>query len=198
MSLSRLLLSLALILISLPAWSEIPYTFTPGQAANAQEVNANFTALQNQINQLQSQIAVLSGNQTSVTVAGTYDIFRLGVDVDSFGNGGFGVAGSSFSGTATLNADGTGSFSTTENYRQLNISTSTTNNQAVGQLETTYINLNVNPEIGSGSLTWILSGNTVTITPTDDNPVSLIMNGKIAVGIEYSEGNSSIYIFLKR
>lgn len=195
----RLLLPLLGFLICSSVNAQVPYTFSAGTAAKAEEVNADFNALVNQINQLQAQIAELSGNQTTITVAGTYDLFRLGVDADNNGSGNYSVGGSSFSGTITLNSDGTGSFSTNENDRRLNLSTSSSFNGTIGgNLETTTFSFNASPQSNSGNVTWSLSGNQLTVTPTGDNPVTFAISGTVAVGIEYAEGTSSIYVALKR
>jgi len=195
----RLLLPLLCFLISGSVNAQVPYTFSAGTVAKAEEVNADFTALVNQINQLQAQIAELSGTQTTITVAGTYDIFRLGVDVDDNGNGSYGVAGSSFSGTLTLNSDGSGTFSTSENYRGLSITTVTNHNNTINtDLESTTIQLNNSPSSANGNVTWTQSGNQITVTPSGDNPVTFVVSGKTAVGIENAEGTAAIYVALKR
>jgi len=193
------------VLVLQSAYAAVPYTFTNGEAANASEVNANFTALSDQIDQLQAQLTALqnfAGQPTQASLAGSYHIFSVGVDVDDLGGENYGVAGLSEAGTAVFNSDGTGSISSTEYYRQLHFSDTLT---AVGAPGGGSLNIHstdvwVNPSNNGNvlSMSWSLSGNTVTVTTVDGDTLFTIAGGKLLVsGINDSEGVNGILMLVK-
>lgn len=185
----RLLLPLIGMLMCGSVYAQVPYTFESGTAAKADEVNANFSALETQIGQLESQIAALSG-VSSTSILGTYDIFKLGVKLNDNGGGNYDVANSSFSGTVVFNSGGTGTYNTSDGDTTLNINSDTTNNTVGFYYEK---NTSSNP----GTFTWTLSGNKVTVNPSGGTPVTFAFNGGVAVGVDTSEGRE-LYVVVKR
>lgn len=165
--------------ISLSALSDVPYTFTPEQPANAEEINANFSTLVAQIEQLQAQIAELAGAPTMASLAGTYDFFELRVAVRQHSIGvGVDVNTAKAKGTLVLNADGTGALSTTENERRLSFSSLTRQDPTVGDIETTTFQLTDEPtQQGNFSGTWTLTGNVVTLVGTVSGEVTNLVVG---------------------
>ena len=171
----RLFLPLICLLMCSSVYAQVPYTFSSGTAAKAEEVNANFTALENQIGQLQSQITQLSGTQTSITLAGsTYKLFRLGIKLADNGGGNYDIGNKTFSGTVTFNSGGTGTFSSNETNNTMSFNNNTTNG-------TTSINFQTDPKSNTGTFTWTLNGNSLTITPSGDSPLTFTVSGNIAV-----------------
>jgi len=148
---------------ALSAFAEVPYTFTPGEAANAEEVNANFSTLVSQIEQLQEQIAGLSAAPTMASLAGTYDLFELAVKIYQNPGANFDITATRSNGTVVFNADGTGTLSVTENDRHLTVSTMTREDETVGEIETTSFQLENEPAQVDAALQWALSGNVVSV-----------------------------------
>lgn len=179
---------------------DVPNIFVPGDPANAEDVNENFSALVNQIDALQAQIDALSAVPTMASVAGTYDFFDIGIDVLDQGNGSFAIGGSSGSGFAVLNEDGTGTLNFTESFQQLNINTETRQDQSVGTIETTSLLLNNDPDSGVESISWTLNGNTITVTSDDEGSTRLLgAGGRILVGTEGdSDGEHILIIAVRR
>ena len=196
----RLLLPLACLLICSSVNAQIPYTFAPGTAAKAEEVNANFTALQDQIGQLETQIAALSGASVD-NIPGTYDLQKLGVLLRDNGNGTYDISNSSFTGTVVFNSDGTGTYSSNEGDTTLNVATytvtDTINNQSVTHEQTDFHFQKDSPTSNTGTFTWTLSGNNLNVSPSGGSPLTFIVNGKFAVAADPSDGRA-IYIAIKR
>ena len=105
---------------------DVPNTFTQGTAANAEDVNANFTALVTQIEALQAQVAALealNAAPTMASVAGSYALVELGMSLrqnpDQPANvtsAGIGVFGNSGTLTFDVNGTGTANFSEIDNF----------------------------------------------------------------------------------
>ena len=201
-----LLAFLYCVAVSLPALAQVPYTFTPGTPANAEQVNANFDTLVTQIEQLQTQIVALQAlvnTPTTASIAGTYDFIELAIDVDQNGVGSYAIAGQSSTGTVVLNADGTGTVNSNEGYRQLSFFTQAkTVRDATGNgtepINSTSVQLNTGPSSDSGTFTWSYSGNVLTVT--DDHVMTFISaGGRIFInGGSDAEGRNSLIIVVRR
>ena len=190
------------------AVAQVPFTFTQGQPANAGEVNANFNTLVLQIEQLQAQVAALqafAGAPTTASLAATYDIFELTVDVEQTSPpNGYGVAGKSSFGTAVLNADGTGTISVSDSYRQLSFvdaltSVGNASNAGSVAVHSTTVTFNKTSEPENFAMTWSLAGGVVTITTVDGDINFVVAGGKILInGIIDFEGQNGIRILVRR
>ena len=195
----RLLLPFACFLMCSSVYAQVPYTFKAGDPADAEQVNADFTALENQIGQLETQIAALSGASAD-NIPGTYDLQKLGVLLRDNGNGNYDIANSSFTGTVVFNSDGTGTYSSSEGDTTLNVTTSTTtdtvNNQTLTHEQTDFHFQTDPPSSNTGSLTWTLSGNNLNVSPSGGSPLTFIVSGKLAVAVDPSDGRA-IYIAIK-
>lgn len=186
----RLLLPLVCLLVCSSVYAQVPYTFKDGTAAKADEVNADFSALEDQIGQLQQQISTLTG-VSSTSILGTYDIFKLGVKLADNSNGNYDIADSSFSGTVVFNSGGTGTFTSSEGNTTLSVNNDTTNG-------TTGFHFQVDgPSSNSGPFTWSLTGNQVTVSPSGGSPITFAFNGGVAVGVDTSDGRD-LYVVVKR
>lgn len=187
--------------------AEVPYTFTPGQAANAEEVNANFDTLVTQIEQLQTQIAALQAlvNTPNVdSIPGTYDFVELSVQANQNGENDYGVGGSSATGVVVLNADGTGTVNSSDSNRMLNFFTQTKSVRTGGDsccetVDSTSVQLGGDSSSDSGNFTWTYSNNVLTVT--DENVMTFFpAGGRIFVnrGYDATEGRNSIVIVIRR
>jgi len=183
MYLKKLLVFLLCIISYLSVLADVPYTFTQGQPANAEEVNANFSTLVSQIEQLQTQIAELSNTPTVATLAGTYDFIELRNRISQVTIGyGFDVLAAKATGTLVLNANGTGSLSTTENERYLSISSDTRQDATVGDIETTMLALTDDPSQNNDTFTWTLTGNKVVVNSGGVTYNLRVGGGNILIG----------------
>ncbi|HLB30385.1 MAG TPA: hypothetical protein VJN91_02560 [Gammaproteobacteria bacterium] len=183
------------------------YTFTPGTAANAEQVNANFSTLVTQIEQLQAQIAAMQSlvdTPTIESIPGTYDFVELSVQVQENGLNNYGVGGSSGTGVVVLNANGTGTVNSSDSNRMLNFFTQTKNvrtgsDTCCESVNSTSVNLGGDSSSDSGTFTWSYSGNVLTVT-SDEVMNFIPAGGRIFVhrGYDASEGRNSILIVVRR
>jgi hypothetical protein len=179
--------------------ASVPHTFTSGTPAVASEVNDNFSALVAAVTSLEARLTALETTgvpaPTMASVAGTYDVFEVSVDVDDLGtnggNHGFGVAGSGSSGTIVFNSDGSGQINITKQYRQLNLSA-----YEAGGFHYAGVQLNDAPETNTGAMTWTFSNGVVTAGDT-----SFVVAGPVLIGRILStdgQGHNGIIILVRR
>ena len=179
-------------------------TFKDGDTAVAAQVNANFTALITAINDNAARITALeTGVASSSSVAGTYDLLEMSVDIDPAGSDSYALSGKNVSGSVTLNANGTGTFSTNEYYRTLGFNhigiqvrnsgdngTATVNTHTIGFSEST------TPE--SGSLTWTLSNGVVTLNVEGSNLPFMVAGSRLLMQSYHDDEGQIGIIFLVR
>src|SRR5687767_1265551 len=96
-------IALSILATASSAQVSVPFTFSAGSAARASEVNGNFQALVTGINALADRVTKLEGNIVTADLVGTYAWSGLQVGLIAGGT----VETISYSGTATLAADGT-------------------------------------------------------------------------------------------
>jgi len=205
MSIRCLFIFLMCTVPGLPVLAQVPHTFTPGQAASAEQVNANFAALVEQIGQLQAEIQAMKG-RTMASLAGTYDFFELKVDVDQNGPESFNLAGATSRGTLILNADGSGSFQDSQNYRQLtfnveNIHVMHQSGSGSTIIPNVDINLGTDNEAeGPFPITWTLTNtNLLTLTAGDGGITLRAGGGGILVSAtDDEEGQNQLSIAVRR
>lgn len=192
----RLLLPLICLLLCSSAYAQttvptVPYVFSPSTAAKAEEVNADFAALETKIGQLEADISALQGQGVSATsIQGTYDIYKLGVKLADNGGGDYEARTSSFSGTVVFNGDGTGTFNAGNNSdTSLSLHSNTNGTSSFGLTNSSSPN--------SGSFSWTISGNKVTVSPSGGSAIIFAFNGGVAVGIDTSDGRD-IYVVVKQ
>lgn len=186
--------------------ASVPHTFTAGDLARAQDMNANFTALTTAVTALEAKVAALEakvGPHTMASLAGTYDVYEVAVDVDNLTLTSTGIAGSVASGTVVLDASGTGEFNTTKTYRQVAVnreavadvalSTDNVNITTTRTIQSTTSQVNVSSEGTSGSFTWSYSSGVLTI----DNR-GFAVAGQLLLGTLTGEGQTGIQIFVRR
>lgn len=187
--------------------AEVPYTFTAGEAANAEAVNANFDAHDAQIEQLQAQIAALQALVNTPNVAsipGTYDFVELSVQANQNGVNDYGVGGSSSTGVVVLNADGTGTVNSSDSNRMLNFFTQTKSVRTGGDsccetVDSTSVQLGGDSSSDSGNFTWTYSNNVLTVT--DEEVMNFFPAGGrifISRGYDAAEGRNSLIIVVRR
>lgn len=185
-----LLLALSAIVI---AQTTVPYAFTQNTPARATEVNADFQALATAIDNLSSRVSRLEGTVTAANIAGSYTL--AGLQVNSYASSASSQIDHAINrGDFTLNADKTFSYSGT--YDQATARTTyvlgppTGGNRAVYDLSTTVARDNAGQ---SGSGTWDISGNTLTLTFAGGNPGSLsfIMAAGPSLFVSASVNNSN-------
>jgi hypothetical protein len=200
-SLSVLALALA---VASSALAQVPYTFTNGQPADADQVNANFDALVTALDALTARVDALEASTTG-SIAGTYVYFEVTTDVDALGPNSYGMAGGGAFGTVVLNSDGTGTVDITSQYRQLSfwhqslLVGNVDNTGSVG-IESTGLNLNDSPETIDTSITWSLSDGVVTVSTGDDD-LGFLVAGRILVNSISStdgEGHNGIALLVRR
>jgi hypothetical protein len=192
------------LVVASSAPAAVPYTFSNGQAANANEVNANFNALVTAIDALTARVAALEGTSTA-SLAGTYDYFEVTTDVDLLSSNNYGIAGGGASGTVVLNANGSGSIDVTSQYRQLTFSDQNVNVGDIDNLgsipvHSTDVMLNSSPETVNIPMTWTHANGVVTIT-TPDGDFSFVVGGRILVHSISStdgEGHNGIALLVRR
>ncbi len=115
MKLLKSLSLVGLLVSSVSVFAAVPYTFTNGTPANASEINANFAALQAQIDALQA-------GPTMASLAGTYKLYEMATEATDGGAGSYSIQSETGVGTVTLNADGTGSCNCSNNSTNLSFS----------------------------------------------------------------------------
>jgi hypothetical protein len=162
----RYLAALWLAILSTGALAQsvtVPNTFAAGQPAKAADVNANFQALVTAINALETRVSKLEGQFTSTDLQGAiYAIQWIQV--------GFGPYPSTwqdgYTGTVTLNADGSASLTDTD-----------TDYSDVGGTQAK------NVTTGSLSGTWTLSGQTLTFTGSNGGTITstCISGGRLCI-----------------
>ena len=165
------------------------------------------------LQRLSARVAALentaTGSPTTTSVAGTYDMISAGIDIDTLTpNTSFNIAGTNDSGTLVLNANGTGSFSGTFNYRQITFYESnrdvrnSSDNGSVGVKETDVSSFtNSDPE--SSTFTWEVSGGQVVLHfPADGDDeaedVPLLVADRLLFRLENDEGQSGLTIAVRR
>jgi hypothetical protein len=203
--LRRILCVLSVLLASSSsALAAVPFTFSNGQVADANQVNANFGALVSALDALTARVDALEST-TTASLAGTYDYFEVKVDVDQNSSSSFSIAGGGASGTVVLNANGTGTISLTSQYRQLTYNEQTlqcgnvANSGSVNVLSTDVAHFDT-PETNNDSITWSLSAGVVTIA-TGDGDANFVVAGRILVeGISSTdgEGQNGVTLMVRR
>jgi hypothetical protein len=188
---------LALSLLSSAALAaSVPNTFTAGDTARASDMNANFAAVVTALNTLEAKVAALEavvGPQTMASLAGTYDLFDVAVDVDSAGAGQATIAGLAVYGTVVFNANGTGSNSSNTQYRQVALATSTVDANNTN----TTVQVSSNPWTNSDPFSWSFANGVVTVTTPAGN-ASFRVVGQLLIGNILNEGQSGISIAARR
>ena len=193
--LKSLLASLFIFVIPFPVFSQVPHTFTDGTPALAEEVNANFGALVSALDALTARVNALEST-TTASLAGTYDYFEIGVDVDQNSSSGFSIAGSGTTGTVVLNANGTGTISLNSQYRQLTFNEQNVQIENVNVLSTDVAHFNT-PETINNSITWSHSAGVLTIA-TGDGDANFVVAGRILVESIASEGQNGVTLMVRR
>jgi hypothetical protein len=189
-------------------YAQVPFEFEAQETANAEEVNANFTTLVNQINQIQARLFALetyAGEPTTSTLAGSYKLIQFTMDIEP-AEGSVNVFNSSSKsdlGTVTLNNDGTGLVSQSSSNRQLQFFTQEkfVRNSADNGTEnvlSTGVDYLSNPDSENFSITWTHSNGVITITEDDEDLISLNVAGRILIsGIQDFEGQNGIMILVR-
>ena len=160
----------------------VPNTFSPGAPARAADVNANFTALVNAINALGTRVSKLEGQITQADLAGTYSIQRYQSELS--GDPGSHVAVYVAGGTATLAADGTGTFvAPAETGTSLNVQART-----------------VGPFSGAGpasnNFTWSYSGGVITAF---NGTMAVVAGGRLLIHVTNNPSDGTAHVmFLTR
>lgn len=189
--------------------ASVPHTFTAGDLARAADMNDNFTALTTAVTALEAKVAALEakvGPHTMASLAGTYDVYEVAVDVDDISGTSKGIAGSVASGTVVLDANGTGQFNTTKEYRQVTVtreavanvalSTDNVNVTSTRTIQSTTGQVNVTPDANTGSFTWSYSSGVVTIVANGNHDFAVA--GQLLLGTITGEGQTGIQIFARR
>jgi hypothetical protein len=170
---------LAVAAAAVSAQTSVPFTFSAGSPAKAADVNANFSALVTAVNGLTARVAKLEGQVTQADLAGTYSFQRFQTEIG--GDPGSHVAVYVASGTLTLAADGTGSFTQSpEAGTQLNV-------QARSAA----------PFNGSGAadgnITWSYSGGAVNAF---GKTLAVVAGGRMLVGTGTNPGDGTAVLLL--
>lgn len=134
--------------------ASVPNTFSAGAIASADEVNANFAALVAAVTALEAKV----NPATMADLAGTYNYFEVIIDVDNLSATSNSMAGSATSGTVVLNADGSGTASTSTTYRQQTFNAVTTGDNTVA------VDFFNTPSTSNNAISWSLSNGVVTIS----------------------------------
>jgi len=206
MNTRSLIVVLYAVMFSLSATAQVPFTFSAGQPAVADEVNANFTALVAQIQALQTQLDALqnyAGPPSTQTIPGTYAFIELAVDVDQISANNFSVAGESSTGTAVFNADGTGSVNSSDGYRQLSFLTQSlmvrsSDGNGTTPINSTSVQLTNSPSSDAGNFTWTYSGNVLTVN--SDTVLQFYGAGSriFVQGGSDAEGRNTLLVLVRR
>ena len=185
------------------ALAAVPFTFTNGQQADANQVNANFGALVTAIDALTARVVALESS-TTASLAGTYDYFQVETDVDTTAPNSYSIAGGGASGTVVLNANGTGSVNVTNQYRQLTFSDQSLLVGGVGggsvSVHSTDVTQLDTPETDNQSITWTHSNGVVTVT-TSGGDASFVVAGKVlihSISSTDGEGHNGISLLVRR
>jgi len=207
MSLRNLLVLLICLVSGRVVLAEVPYTCAPDQPAYAEQVNANFSTLVTQIEQLQAQIADMQSlvdTPTIESIPGTYDYVELSVQAQQNGTNNYGVGGSSGTGVVVLNADGTGSVNSSDSNRMLNFNTQTKNvrrgdDTCCETVNSTSVQPGGDSSSDSGTFTWSYSNNILTVN-SDQVMTFYPAGGRIFVnrGYDATEGRNSLLIVVRR
>ena len=204
----KLRCSFILLLLStwLPAFAAVPYTFTQGQPANADEVNANFSALVSQIEQLQAQVAALQPKTATDAIVGTWDFVSLDTAVFSASPSNINIHSSGGNGAVIFNTDGTFQINQTSTDNNIDVSNDTGTFQIncpdfcttiTKSLITSAATTNTQPKSGSG--TYTVSGNNITLNDSGDiTEATLSGDGKILVVHWSSVDGTGIAVAVKR
>lgn len=168
----------------------VPHTFVAGAPAVAADVNANFTALVNAINDLETRLGKQEGGAlTAADIAGTYKaVFVESGTMGQSSAGGSGSFGSTSGGsesTVVMNANGTFTFSGSNKQTTTTVICSTT-----GQVTRPICGDGVNSQnddnaadSGSGSWTLDSGGRSITLTPQGDSAINLQMSKAADMGV---------------
>lgn len=165
----------------------VPFTFTAGTAAKASEVNANFTALANAINQLSSRVSQLESGKYSLTESnfiGTYTMHGLITMLPNPTYVAKYIESRVVSGTMTINADHTYSVSESESGFKHDVTDTTGSASAIG------------PYTGGHNGTWSLSAG---ILQLDGDTVGVGGGGTVLTS-NYTEADSreaGVFIFTR-
>lgn len=166
--------------------ASVPNTFSAGTIASADEVNANFAALVAAVTALEAKV----NPATMADLAGTYSYFEVKIDVDNISATSNSIAGSATSGTVVLNADGSGTVSTSTSYRQQTFNAAS--NAGDNTVEVDFFNT---PTTNNDAISWSLSNGVVTITGGG----SYTVVGQLLISsIKNVEGQNGLEILARR
>lgn len=217
-----LFLFLTYMSASLSVTAEVPFQFEESTPAAAAEVNANFDAHTNQINQLQAQIEelqaqmqALTGTLTMENMAGTYQLLQLSIDVDQFETtppvNAYGLGGSFNKGIVSLSANGQGTYTGADKYQQLTFNVypivvgKPDNSGGMQVIQTGVQRLLEDDPSETTNFTWSVEGNVVTIIvpPEDENDTGETLSFHAAspnlfVGGATDQGESTLSIIVRQ
>ena len=172
--------------------AQVPHTFTDGTTALAAQVNANFSALVEQIQDLQDQVNALQSQSNSGSVVGTWDIYEIrSASFENSTNGRI-INGGGGVGTVTFNSNGTFSASSTTVEPRLEFIVAIP--PGTNTIQSTITTPN---DSESDSGTYTVSGSNIILTDAEGQS-TIVFSGGVLVASNIENGQVSLTIGIKR